>query len=307
MGNLYRSFINSKDMGTMIDVGGPTVHYIDDGSGPPILFLHGLGFSMFTFRNNFFHFVQNMRMIAADLPGCGYSRLPGNYGGSPAEMAKYLKSLLDLLHVKQAVLCGVGEGGVYALELACRYPEMVSALVLVSPGSLTRHFPPYVRQLLNPVFGELRINAMGPQHIYQLLQWCYFNEISVDNYLVKQVYRPFENRMARHVLLKLLKEYDDCFIHENLGNVKCPTLIVWGEGDAGRPCGMAEMYGKAIPNATVHIIRNAGILPHEEKSIEFNDVVSAFLATVIPELKRTPEPDMNEDEYHDESVDDYEE
>jgi pimeloyl-ACP methyl ester carboxylesterase len=264
------------------------VLYIEDGAGPPLLFLHGFGFSMFTFRKQFSVFVQGMRLLAVDLPGCGYSRLPSNYGAAPTDMAKYLKSFLDMLSVKQTVICGAGEGGICALEMACRYPETVTALVLSSPGSLTRHFPKYVRQLLNPVLGNIRINAMGPQHIQGFLQWCYFNEINVDNYLVKQVYRPFENKMARHVLLRILKEYDDRFVHENLGNIKCPALIVWGEGDPGRPSGMAELYQKNIPNATVHVIRNAGLLPHEEKHKEFNNVMMEFLASVLPELHRQP-------------------
>jgi pimeloyl-ACP methyl ester carboxylesterase len=289
MGNLYNSFINSKDMGSMVDVGGPVVHYIEDGAGPPLLFLHGLGFSLFAFRGQFPFFLKGMRILAPDIPGCGYSRLPGNYGASPQDMAKYLKSFLDTLGVKQAAVIGAGEGGIYALELALRHPDSVSALVLVSAGSLTRHFPKYLRQLLNPILGDLRINAMRPEHIYQFLQWCWFNEISIDNYLVKQVYRPFENRAARKVLLRILKEYDDHFVHEHLGHVKCPTLIVWGEVDAGRPSGMAQMYGKTIPGAIVHIIRNCGMLPHEERYKEFNDVVMEFLVSVFPEIKSVDE------------------
>lgn len=285
MGTLYNSFINSKDMGAMMDVGGPITHYIEDGSGPPMLFLHGLGFSLFTFRRNYPFFARTMRILAADLPGCGYSRLPGNYGGTTEDMAKYLKSFLDGAKATQAVVCGAGEGGIYALELALRHPEKVSALILSSPGSLTRHFPKHIRQFLNPVMGELRINAMNSAHMQQFMKWCYFNEINVDRYVVKQVYQPFENRMARHVLLKILKDYDDRYVHENLEKIKCPTLIIWGDGDAGRPAGMAQMYEKAIPNSTVQIIRNCGMLPHEEKHREFNGIAEQFLVSILPELK----------------------
>jgi pimeloyl-ACP methyl ester carboxylesterase len=308
MGYHYNSFINSRDMGRMLDVGGPVVHYLDDGSGPPLLFLHGLGFSLFTFRRNFPFFVQGMRVLAPDLPGCGYSTLPMNYGGSPEDMAKYLKSFLDLTGVEKAVVCGAGEGGVYALELACRYPQCVSALILSSPGSLTRHFPANIRHLLNPVLGDFIINAMGTQHITAFMKWCYFNEISVDNYIVRQVYQPFENRLIRRVLLKLLKQYDDRFVHENLAKVKCPTLIVWGSGDPGRPCGIAEMYKKEMPIASVHLINNCGILPHEEKHKEFNETVYEFLRTVLPELRseEVMQPvieDVHEtaDDYYDEN------
>jgi len=284
--SLYNSFINSKEMGRMVDVGGPVVHYVDDGEGPPLLFLHGLGFSLFAFRHNLPWFARNARVLAPDLPGCGYSWLPGNYGGSPEDMARYLKAFLDALGVGQAVVCGAGEGGIYALEFACRYPECVSALALSSPGGLTRNFPRHLRQLLNPWLGPLRIHAMGLRDMREFLRWCYFSEVSVDSYMVRQVYRPFENKMARNVLLRLLKEYDDRFVHDNLRAVRCPALIVWGENDAGRPCGMAELYRETMPDATVRLIRNCGMLPHEEKHKEFNEEMEKFLAGALPEFRR---------------------
>jgi 4,5:9,10-diseco-3-hydroxy-5,9,17-trioxoandrosta-1(10),2-diene-4-oate hydrolase len=283
IGSLYNSFVNSKDMGRKADVGGPVVHYVDDGEGPPVLFLHGFGFSLFTFRRNLQWFAPKFRVIAPDLPGCGYSWLPGNYGATPAEMARYLKSLLDILEVKSAAVCGAGEGGVFALELALRFPDRVSALVLSSPGSLTRHFPRYLKQLATPLIGSLRIRAMGLGEMRDFLRWCYFSEIRVDNYIVRQVFRPFENMHARDVLLKLLREYDDRYVHEHLRSVRCPTLAVWGENDLGRPCGMAEIYKKAIPGAAACLIRNCGMLPHEEKHREFNEEMERFLADALPE------------------------
>lgn len=284
MGGLYHSFINSKDMGSMADVGGPVLHYIEDGEGTPLLFLHGLGFSLFSFRRQYPHFARYMRILAPDLPGCGYSRLPGNYGSSPADMAGYLNAFLEKLNAKPAAVCAAGEGGIYALELALRHPDAVSALTLVSPGSLTRYFPKHIRQLIYPIRGELRMAAMRQEHIRDFLKWCWFNEINVDNYIVRQVYRPFENRAARQVLLKILKEYDDRYVHENLKKISCPTFIVWGETDAGRPCGMAEMYRRQIPGARVHVIRNCGMLPHEERYREFNEIVMEFLISALPDI-----------------------
>lgn len=284
MGGLYHSFINSKDMGSMVDVGGPVLHYIEDGAGTPLLFLHGLGFSLFSFRWQYPRFSRYMRILAPDLPGCGYSRLPGNYGGSPADMAKYLNAFLEKMQAKPAAVCAAGEGGIYALELALRYPDAVSALTLVSPGSLTRHFPKHIRQLINPIRGEFSMAAMHQDHIRDFLKWCWFNEINVDNYIVRQVYRPFENRAARQVLLRILKEYDDHYVHENLKKISCPTFIVWGETDAGRPCGMAEMYRRQIPGARVHVIRNCGMLPHEERYKEFNEIVMEFMISALPDI-----------------------
>ena len=286
IGSLYNSFINSRDMGRTMDVGGPVVHYVDDGEGPPVLFLHGLGFSLFTFRRNLQWFAPKLRVIAPDLPGCGYSWLPGNYRGTPEDMAGYLKAFLDGLEIPGAAVCGAGEGGIYALEFALRCPDRVFALVLSSPGSMTRNFPRTVKQLAAPLLGGLRIHAMALNEMRDFLKWCYFSEIMVDNYIVRQVYKPFENRHARDVLLTLLRDYDDRYVHDHLRNVRCPALIAWGANDLGRPCGMAEMYKAAIPGASAHIVRNCGMLPHEEKHREFNEEMERFLGEAGPEYRQ---------------------
>lgn len=286
IGSLYNSFINSRELGRMVDVGGPVVHCVEDGAGPPLLFLHGLGFSLFTFRASLPWFAPKFRVVALDLPGCGYSWLPGNYGGSPTDMAKYINTFLDRLGIEQTAICGAGEGGICALELAVRYPDRVSALALSSPGSLTRQFPRNVRHLLSPLLGNLLIHAMGVNEMREFLQWCFFSEVRVDKYIVRQVYRPFENRMARNLLLKLLKDYDDRYVHDHLRGVRCPTLILWGENDPGRPCGMSDIYRKAIPGARVHRIRACGMLPHEEKHREFNEETEKFLCEALPEYRK---------------------
>jgi pimeloyl-ACP methyl ester carboxylesterase len=291
VGSLYNSFINSKEMGRMMDVGGPIVHYVDDGAGPPVLFLHGFPFSLFTFRRNLPWFANHLRVLAPDLPGCGYSWLPGNYGGSAADMAKYLKAFLDQLGIASTAVCAAGEGGIFALELALRYPDAVSALVLSSPGSLTRSFPKNVRRLQSPIRGNLYIHAMNFHDMQTFVRWCYFSEISVDTYIARQVYRPYENRMARNVLLKLLREYDDRYVHDHLRNVRCPVLVQWGENDIGRPSGMAETYHKALPNAAIHLVRNCGMLPHEEKHREFNEEMENFLLNSLPEYRQAYESD----------------
>ena len=283
MSPIYKSFINSPELGRTVDAAGTLIHYVDDGFGPPIVLLHGLGFSLFSYRKNIPHLIRNMRVLALDLPGCGYSTLPSGFEATPEAMARYLKAFLQGLNIEHAVICGAGEGGIYALELACRYPECVSGLVLVSPGSLTQHFPWYMKLLPNDWIGDKLVQFMGMQEMHRFLQWCYFSEISVDKYLVRQMFQPFEIKATRKSLLRLFREYDDRYVHENMGSIACPTYIIWGKDDPGRPSGMAQMYKDAIPGAHLSVLRNCGMLPHEEKPDEFNDYVARFAAFARPQ------------------------
>ena len=271
-------------MGRTMDVGGPMVHYMEDGVGPPLLLLHGLGFSLFTFRKNIPFFARHMRTLALDLPGCGYSTLPDGYGASCEAMASYLKAFLDNLSIRQAVVCGAAEGGIYAMELACRYPDLVSALMLISPGSLTRHYPRAVKRLASQWMGPATVKAMKQDDMRDFLHWCFYNEISVDNYMVRQVYQPFEAQTARKTLLRLIAEYNDNYVHEQMKGFSRPMLTLWGEDDRGHPSGMADIYHNALPKSSVKLFRNCGMLPHEEKEKEFNHEAAAFLSLVRPQL-----------------------
>ena len=261
-----------------MDVGGPLIHYVEDGVGEPLVLLHGLGFSLYTWRHNRDALAERHRVLALDLPGCGYSTLPRVRPASCEAMAGYLKVFLDNLAIDRAALCGAGEGGVYALELACRCPDRVRALILCSPGSLTRQFPLPVRLLASQRLGPLALRLMRREHVERHLLWCYFNEIDVDRTMVRQVHQPLENPETATALLRLLQAYDDSYVHERLRGLAIPTLLLWGENDHGRPSVLAEEYRSQMPDARVRLLRNCGMLPHEEKPKDFNAAALEFLA-----------------------------
>jgi pimeloyl-ACP methyl ester carboxylesterase len=274
--------INSARIGRSLDVGGPSLHYVEDGVGPPMVLLHGLGFSLYTYRKVIEPLACDLRVVAADLPGCGYSTLPDGCSASCEAMAQYLKSLLESLAIHHAVVCGAGEGGIYAMELACRYPELVDVLILVSPGSLTRHYPLGARLLANRWLGPWAVKAINPDRVGEFLRWCCFSEIDVDSLQVREVYQPFENTAARKSLLRLIKGYDDHYVHEHMKGFIKPVLIVWGEDDPARQSSMAEFYHAALPQSQVKVLRNCGMLPQEEKHKEFVSEIFAFLGVNMP-------------------------
>ncbi len=295
MSALHPAPANGPEVGRTMEVDGAHIHYREDGVGPTVLLLHPAGLSLATFRQSIPFLSRYLRVLAPDLPGLGYSTLPEGSPATPEEMARLLARFLETLSVTGAVVCGVGEGALVGLELACRRPDLVGALLLCAPGSLTRHFPWQMKLLLHRHVGALALRFMTPATVERMLRWAYFNEIAVNPALVDEVWQPLSTLPARLALRRALLAYDDRYALSRMGSLTCPVRILWGEDDLGRPCGMADLYHETIAGATVRILRNCGGLPQEEKPREFNDEVVRLAAQARP----LPDPDGPDSPFYD--------
>jgi pimeloyl-ACP methyl ester carboxylesterase len=111
------------------------VNIVELGSGPPLLFVHGLGGCWQNWLENLPHFARDHRVIAVDLPGFGASQMPAaaiSVGG----YARTLDRLCDALALDAAAVVGNSMGGFVAAELAIAHPQRVERLVLVSAAGL---------------------------------------------------------------------------------------------------------------------------------------------------------------------------
>lgn len=238
------------------------------------------GLSLFTFRKNIIPLADHARVAAVDLPGLGYSEFPDSADLSPQAIADLLAEFLYSCNLAPAVLCGSGESGIYALETALRHPEAVQALVLISPGSVTRYYPLSLRIINRPRLGELLIRQLDTSIMARFLSWCYFDETLVDSYMLRQTMGPYDTAQARQGLVKMLRDYRDASIFDHLERIHQPTLLVWGENDAGHPIDMAQAFILHLPYCRLLRLPLCGYLPHEEKYREFNQAVLSFLDTL---------------------------
>ena len=121
-------------VGRFIEAGGNRIHYVDEGEGRPILFVHGLGGQLHHFRHTLFgRFGPGYRLVALDRPGSGYStRIRGASGRLP-EQAEMLAAFIDALGLERPLVVGHSLGGAIALTLAVEHPQKISGLALLSP------------------------------------------------------------------------------------------------------------------------------------------------------------------------------
>ena len=108
------------------------IHYIEAGTGEPLLLIHTIGQSFYTWRKVFNRLSEHYRVIAPDLFGHGYSDRPITFGYSIEEHTDALLRFMDALNIPQAILGGYDWGGRTANVIAALWPQRVSGLVAVS-------------------------------------------------------------------------------------------------------------------------------------------------------------------------------
>lgn len=305
--NMLRRFKNGRDIGSYtgirFEITGHTelgkeniffetdIHYVDIGEGEPLLLVHGIGQSLYTWRRNVDHFIsEGYRVIALDLAGFGYSGHPNIYY-TAEEYALIIKAFLDSLNIKKVDMAACSTGCVSAVCFAAAFPKRVGKLVLVSPGAPNPKYPLSMRLLSTWLGAAVFRLYLSEASMRSALQHAYFDATLLKKDVAEGYYNPFRSREVRETLISCMKHFDDEHALSMLKSVKSETLIFSGVEDRMHDISMVRIYAGGIPGSKHIRIRNCGHLVHEEKPSKFNAEVCKFLKTEaeeeIPVLSRT--------------------
>jgi pimeloyl-ACP methyl ester carboxylesterase len=148
-GAVRRAEALAPPLGQFRDVPGGRLHYTDQGSGPAVVLIHGLGGNLRNFAPELVtRLAQSYRVIAVDRPGAGYSTADAPFPDLPGQAAM-IAALIEGLNAGPVTLVGHSLGGAVSLALVEARPDLVHALALLAP--LTQpitHVPPQFRTLM---------------------------------------------------------------------------------------------------------------------------------------------------------------
>lgn len=273
-----------------VTVDGIGLNTLDSGgSGPVVVFIHGLSSSMGFWERQIPAFVQQgYRVLALDLPGFGDSDRP-DAPYTPPWFATLVTHWLDGLGVSRASFVGHSMGGQVALTLALASPDRVDRLVLCAPAGIERFSRGEARWMKN-FYTESRAleadeDTIRANYHNTFNRW----DEGVERLVEERVrlastaaFRGTSVAVARSVAGML-----DFPVADRLGEIGAPTLIVFGTEDrlipnpifhGGRTAGVAKAGQRAIPNSQLLLIPSAGHTVHHDAPEAFNAAVLSFLA-----------------------------
>lgn len=151
-------------LGTFVDAGGTRLHYVERGTGPAVVLLHGNPGSLHHFLAAVDGLAPTRRVLAFDRPGHGWSEPGAGDMGSPVVQARLLHEALRALEVERPVLVAESWSGALALAYALEFPDELAAVVSAQG---TFYEPPELAQplyhvLLAPLAGRLVSSVAGP-------------------------------------------------------------------------------------------------------------------------------------------------
>ena len=262
-------------------IDGLRVRYVRAGAGPPVLLIHGLGSSIYTWKDVLPALSREHDVVALDLPGFGGSEIPP--GLSAAIYPRTVTGLLDCLGVARASLVGNSLGGAVAVLVAAMHPARVDRLVLLDAAGfhLAPADRPWLLRLLGSDAGGVLARLPRKRLFVTLaLRQVFDDDRKVTSERVEEYLAPVERPGAVDALRSLLAPRGIAALasfEDVAKRVRAPTLVVWGRDDAWLPLGDAERFVAAIPGARSVVLDACGHMPQEEFPAEVSRLVSGFL------------------------------
>jgi pimeloyl-ACP methyl ester carboxylesterase len=264
----FSEFLAGQWRGSGIDL-----YFESYGEGDPILFIHGLGMSSFTWRNLAEPLARRHRVILVDLKGFGNSPKPRDGQYSIYDQARLISSFIIDHDLKKLVLVGNSLGGgvalTCALYLAAHAPERLTRLILIDSIAYKQEMPLFVRVLAAPVLGPLVIAAVPRRlQVRTIMKLAYFNDEAVPEQAVERYGDVLDDPDAREALVQTARQIipgdlDD--LTARYSQISYPTLLLWGEQDEIVPSAVGRRLHDAIPNSQLIILPETGHIPQEER------------------------------------------
>jgi pimeloyl-ACP methyl ester carboxylesterase len=265
-----------------ITVDGTRLSYIEAGHGPPVLLLHGLGASVYSWRKTIEPLAKaGYQVVAFDNRGFGASGKPSRGYGN-AVLAGLVVAVMDSLHFADAVVVGHSMGGAIAGEVALRYPDRVRGLVLIDAAGYGIRAPLVLRLASVPVIGAIATALRGRHAVERLLRFTYADPSRVTQADVDQYYAPVADPEFGPAFRAVLREFDFTALRGRLGAVRAPTLVLWGAGDRMIPATFGRAMVTDLQRGAFVLVPGAGHDLQEEASDEVNRALIAFLQQGLP-------------------------
>lgn len=263
-----------------VKASGIRLRVTDVGKGRSILLLHTLFVDRTCWQQVVERLSESFRVIAPDLPGCGESEKPaeGRFSYSIGSIADVITALYAGLGLGQAYVVGHGLGGAVAIELASRYPELVSRQLLLDAWCYPTRPDPTLRVANVPIVGSIVFKQLLGKGA---LRSHFRDRLSspsapLSPQRLDYYYSLFNSPSARNSALAILRNARDTrHTRAALSRISVPSLVVWGRDDGLCSPSEGREVARQIRGCGFELL-DAGHLVPEQRPAELAETILRF-------------------------------
>lgn len=237
--------------------------FIEEGSGEPLMLLHGLFGALSNFAHLIEHFKTSYKVVVPMLPLFDLDLLNTSVGG----LKKYVNRFVETRGYNNIHLLGNSLGGHVALVYILKNPEKIKSLILTGSSGLFENG-----------MGDSYPKRGDKEYIRKKTQLTFYDPAMATEELVNECFEITNNRIKVIKIIALAKSAIRNNLGDELKNIQQPTCLIWGNNDTITPPFVAKEFNKLIPNSELHFIDKCGHAPMMEVPREFNIILSGFLS-----------------------------
>lgn len=255
--------------GKIVQVGDLSLHFIEEGEGQPVVFLHGGIVSSLDFTEAVTIAAQRgYRAMAFDRPGYGHSERPRGQA-TPIVQARLLHQALEALDVRRPVIAAHSYSGSIAMAYALQFPGDLAGIVLASAavygGAMypAGYGDPLSRLVTTPVAGDLFLNTLlvplATLFVPKMVEQTFAPDPAPEHYVQASLAlwsRPKQFKANREDVLSFSPTMDA--LEHRFSEIEAPIVFVYGERDPFGVDRHAEKLGQAVPHLKTIVVPDAG-------------------------------------------------
>ncbi|MDQ3906047.1 MAG: alpha/beta fold hydrolase [Actinomycetota bacterium] len=267
-----------------VTVRGRQVRYRVDGTGAPVVLLHGIGRSLEDWTEQHELLRARHRVYSMDLAGSGWSEPLDEPHTLPA-LARFVVGFLDAVKMAEPVhVVGNSLGGAVAMQLAVDDPHRVASLVLVNSAGFGREVTIGLRLLAIRPLGRLLLRP-SRYSARQIVRSLFHDPTFVTPARIEHTFTLARQPHATRAYLEIARALGTIrgvrpqwrkTLLRSLAELDIPTLIVWGDRDVILPAAHLNAARAHLTRAQAHLFPDTGHMPQVERAQEFSELLENF-------------------------------
>lgn len=252
-----------------VQAGLHRLHYLEAGSGPPLVLVHGLGSNgMQDWGRLVAPLSRQFHVYAPDLPGYGESERPKDADYSIPMQVEAVRAFMDAVGIGRARVAGISMGGWIVSRLASEHPDRLARLVVVDAAGMRPDGPPIPAEVLLP---------RNEEDVRQLIGAVRHKAPDLPSFVVRAILarRLREEWIVRRALESMRDGGD--WLNGTLARADMPVLVMWGKQDALISVDYAALLQAEFPRAELEVLDGCGHVLMADCPEAFDRVFLEFL------------------------------